>query len=157
MPVLPARRLLAVLALALAVALVASVPAAAQSAATKCTAVAQLRPGNEVPPVDSRTSGVAVVHINGTRLSFAVAIANPGRETIVAGHIHAGAAGVNGPIVVQLFSGSSDRRLSTQFDSIEIPAADASAICDNVAGHYVNYHTTEHPSGALRGQLFKVF
>jgi hypothetical protein len=27
------------------------------------------------------------------------------------------------------------------------------AICGNLAGHYVNYHTTQDPMGAVRGQL----
>ena len=116
-----------------------------------------LKPGNEVPPADSRTSGAAAVHINGTRLSFAVAIANPERESFFAGHIHIGAAGVNGMIRVGLFMGSSDRRLFTQFDSIEIADADARAICSDLAGHYVNYHTTKNPGGALRGQLVRLF
>ena len=151
------RRLLVVLALVVAVALVAAAPSQAQGATTKCAAVAVLKPGNEVPPTDSRTSGAAAVHINGTRLSFAVAIANPERETFFAGHIHIGAAGVNGDIRVGLFMGSSDRRLFTQFDSIEIAEADAKAICGDLAGHYVNYHTTTHRGGALRGQLVRLF
>jgi hypothetical protein len=155
--VLAIRRLLVVLALVVAVALVAAAPGQAQSATTKCAAVAVLKPGNEVPPADSRTSGAAAVHINGTRLSFAVAIANPERESFFAGHIHIGAAGVNGMIRVGLFMGSSDRRLFTQFDSIEIAEADARAICSDLAGHYVNYHTTKNPGGALRGQLVRLF
>jgi hypothetical protein len=43
--------------------------------------------------------------------------------------------------------GSNDRRLFTQFDSIEISEADAAAICGNLSGHYVNYHSDEHPGG----------
>jgi CHRD domain len=157
MSVLAVRRLLAVLGLVVAVALLAAIPGQAQSARTKCTAVAALKPGNEVPPADSETSGAAAVHINGTRLSFAVAIANPERERFFAGHIHIGAAGVNGPVRVLLFSGSNDRRLFTQFDSIQISATDAAAICGNLAGHYVNYHTDDFPGGALRGQLVRLF
>ena len=150
------RRLLTVLALGVVVAMLAAAPAAAQSS-TKCTAVAALKPGNEVPPVESRTSGAALVNINGTRLSFAVAIANPERRTFFAGHIHIGAAGVNGTIRVLLFEGSSDRRLFTQAASIQISAADAAAICGDLSGHYVNYHTTTNPGGELRGQLVKLF
>jgi hypothetical protein len=159
MPVLAVRRLLAVVALAVAVALVAVAPSAAQSAPspTKCTLYAELKPGNEVPPTASRTSGAALVHINGTRLSFAVAIANPDRETFIAGHIHVGEAGVNGPIRVGLFMGSSDRRLFTQFDSVLISLADAEAICGDPAGFYVNYHTETFRGGALRGQLVRLF
>jgi CHRD domain len=159
MPVIAVRRLLAVLALAVAVAVVAAAPGGAQqTTSTKCTAYAVLKPGNEVrdpgstdPTVESRATGAALVHIDGTRVTFTVAIANPARETFIAGHIHEGAAGVNGGIVVTLFGGSSDRRLFTQFDSIT--DEDAAGICGNLAGHYVNYHTTQDPQGAVRGQL----
>jgi hypothetical protein len=151
------RRLLAVLALAVAVAIVAAVPAGAQTTSTRCTAFAVLKPGNEVPPTNSRATGAALVHINGTRLTFTVAIGNPARETFILGHIHVGPAGVNGPIVVPLFNGSSNRRLFTQFDSIQISAENAAAICGNLPGYYVNYHTTDNPGGAIRGQLTRLF
>jgi CHRD domain len=151
------RRLIAVLfAVAVLAALAAATPAAAQGDATKCAAYAVLKPGNEVPPSASKTLGAAAIHINGTTLSFAVTIANPKRETFVAGHIHVGAAGVNGPVVVPLFSGSNDRRLFVQAARITIDAEDAAAICGNLAGHYVNYHTVDFPGGALRGQLIGI-
>jgi CHRD domain-containing protein len=152
------RRLIAVLALvAVLAALVVATPAAATGdTATKCAAYAVLKPGNEVPPTASKTLGAAAIHINGTTLSFAVTIANPQRETFIAGHIHVGAAGVNGPVRVPLFSGSNDRKLFFQAAQIQISAENATAICADLAGHYVNYHTTTFPGGALRGQLVGV-
>ena len=111
-----------------------------------------------MPPATSRTSGAALVHIDGETLRFAVVIANPERESFTAGHIHVGAAGVNGPIVVPLFSSPGDRRrLFTQFDSTEISPMLAGEICGNPAGYYVNYHTQRFPGGALRGQLVELF
>jgi CHRD domain len=158
MPVVAVRRLLALLAVAVAVAALSAAPTGAQtSAPAKCTAIAVLRAGNEVPPTTSQASGVALVHINGTRLRFTTVIANPARETFILGHIHRGVAGVNGPIVVPLFEGSSDSRLFTQFESRDIAAALAGEICGNTAGFYVNYHTTAFPGGAIRGQLTKLF
>ena len=148
------RRLVAVLlVLGALAALMVATPAAATGDATKCSAYAVLKPGNEVPPTTSKTLGAAAIHINGTTLSFAVTIANPLRETFLAGHIHVGAAGVNGPVVVPLFAGSNDRKLFVQAARIAIDAEDAKAICGDLAGHYVNYHTTQFPGGALRGQL----
>ncbi len=161
---MPVNRLRMV-ALALVVtlaALVGSAQAGASSELTKCTAFAVLKPGNEVrpegspDPVDSRALGAALVHIDGTTLSFSVAIANPARETFVAGHVHTGAAGVNGPVFVPLFSGSSDRRLFFQAARMEITAEAAATICGDPAGHYVNYHTTQDPQGAVRGQLTRI-
>jgi CHRD domain len=152
------RRLIAVLfAVAVLTALAAATPAAATGdSATKCAAYAVLKPGNEVPPTTSRTLGAAAIKINGTTLSFVVTISNPQRETFTAGHIHIGAAGVNGPVRVALFSGSNDRRFFFQAAQIQISAENAAAICGDLAGHYVNYHTTQFPGGALRGQLVEI-
>jgi hypothetical protein len=156
------RRLLVVLALVAALAaLVVSAPAGA-SELTSCTAYAVLKPGNEVrlpgssDPVESRALGAALVRVIGTTLSFSVAIANPAQETFVAGHVHPGVAGENGPVLVPLFSGSSARKLFLQAARLEITAEAAAAICGNPGGHYVNYHTTQDPEGAVRGQLIPV-
>jgi hypothetical protein len=141
-------------------ALVATSPATAQAQdAAKCAVYTVLKPGNEVrapdstDPVDSRAFGAALVVVNGTKLSFSVAIVNPARETFVAGHIHAGAAGTNGDVVVQLFSGSANPRLFLQVGRVDVDEDVAAAICGDPAQHYVNYHTTQDPEGAVRGQL----
>ena len=149
------RRLLAVLAfVAILGALVVSAPAgAAGEAVAKCTLATVLKADNEVPPSGSKAFGAAVVHINDSKLFFSVAIANPARESFFAGHIHVGAAGVNGPVQVTLFSGSTDRRLIVQAARLGIDPALAKAICADPAGYYVNYHTTDFPGGAVRGQL----
>ena len=151
------RRLLAVLALVAALAaLVVSTPAGATDEATKCTAFAVLKAENEVPPSGSKAIGAALVHVDGSKLAFSVAIANPARESFFAGHIHVGAAGVNGPVQVTLFSGSTDRRLILQAARLDIDAELAAKICADPAGYYVNYHTTDFPGGAIRGQLNEV-
>lgn len=151
------RRLLAVLAaIAAVVVLAVSAPAGAGGDdATRCTAYTVLKAGNEVPPSASRAVGAALVHVNGTRVSFIVTIVNPARETFTAGHIHVGAAGMNGGVVVPLFAGSTDRKLIFQADRLDITEELATQICGNVAGYYVNYHTTDFPGGAIRGQLIE--
>jgi hypothetical protein len=151
--------MLAVFALAVAVAILAALPAAAQTSSTRCTAFAALTPGSEVPPTTSRASGATLVRINGTSVSFATVISNPAREVFTRGHIHVGFAGVNGPIVVPLLEGAMNtRRLITQFDTVEdIDPELAAAICANPAAYYVNYHTSQFPGGAIRGQLTRLF
>jgi hypothetical protein len=160
MPVVAVRRLLAVLALAVVVAVVAAAPAGAQTAPTKCTLFAVLKPGNEVPPADSQASGATLVHIDGSTVRFATAIGNPAREVFTRGHIHQAPAGVNGGIVVTLFESTVgiNRRLITQFDTGTLATGfDPADICANPAGFYVNYHTTDFPGGAIRGQLTSLF
>ena len=157
------RRPLAVLALVVAVALLAAAPSAANGTSPRCTAFAVLTPENEVrppnttDPVESRARGFALVKIKGTKLKFTVVIFNPARETFIAGHIHVGEAGENGPVVVPLFQGSSNRRIFLQSDKLKIDRDIAAAICGNLGGYYVNYHTTQDPEGAVRGQLTGLF
>ena len=126
------RRLVAVLVfVAVLAALAVATPAAATGdTATKCAAYAVLKPGNEVPPTASKTLGAAAIHINGTTLSFAVTIANPQRETFIAGHIHVGAAGVNGAVrraallgLATTGSSSSRRRRSRSARRTRPPSA----------------------------------
>lgn len=141
------------------VAVVAAAPAGAQTASTKCTLFAVLKPGNEVPPSGSQATGATLVHIDGTRVSFTTVIGNPARETFILGHIHQEVAGLNGPIRVDLFDGpATNRRLFTQFDTgTPRGVFNPAEICANPAGFYVNYHTTVFPGGAVRGQLTSLF
>jgi CHRD domain len=153
------RRLIAVFSVGAALVALGTVPAGALTeTSVECKAATFLSPRNEVrttevDPVESHAFGFAAIHIESTTLKFAVAIVNPLRETFVAGHIHTGVAGVNGPVLVGLFAGSSGAKFFTQAASIQITAEQADAICGDLAGHYINYHTTQDPMGAVRGQL----
>jgi hypothetical protein len=68
----------------------------------------------------------------------------------VAAHIHKGAAGTNGPVVVPFDAPGADG------NSSGCATAAASIVSDILAdpsGYYVNVHTKEHPGGAIRAQL----
>jgi len=65
-------------------------------------------------------------------------------------HIHNGAAGVAGPIVVPLTPPGAGGASSDCVNTTRILVA---AILDSPAGYYANVHTTDFAAGAVRGQL----
>lgn len=108
----------------------------------------------EVPgPGDPDGSGVATITLNQGQgeICFSISVSNIALPAIGA-HIHVGAAGVAGPVVVPLASpdasGASSGCVSVDPDLIK-------AIRQNPENYYVNVHSTEHPAGAVRGQLSK--
>jgi hypothetical protein len=143
--------------------LLARASSEASGKGTRCVLNTQLSPENEVrtaanvndPTVESTASGHAQVKIrNDGTLEVKVFILNQDAETFTAGHIHAAPAGVNGPVIVPLFSGSSTDEQFVQHEEVAVPEGfDPAVICDDPAGFYVNYHTTQDPDGATRGQL----
>jgi len=75
--------------------------------------------------------------------------------TPVAAHIHAGAAGVNGPIVVPAPPAVSFPNLgpNTSSGCTDTIAANVEAIMAAPSNFYINVHTVAFPAGAIRGQL----
>lgn len=65
-------------------------------------------------------------------------------------HIHRGAAGVNGPVVIDLTAVADQGQTS---GSVHADPALVAEIAAHPADFYVNYHTISHPKGAVRGQL----
>jgi hypothetical protein len=75
-----------------------------------------------------------------------------GINPVTQSHIHVGAEGVSGDVVVPLdvdgFEGTSEGCIEPMED-----ASVLQAILDDPAGYYVNLHTDDFPAGAIRGQL----
>ncbi len=67
-----------------------------------------------------------------------------------AAHIHSGAAGVAGPVVVTLVTPDADGNVQ---GCVAVDRALVKQILMNPAGFYVNVHTSDFPAGAVRGQL----
>lgn len=150
------RRLIVILAVGLAAALPAAGISAPASSDSKvmCKLTAKLLASEEVPPTNSMASGITKLKIlqNGT-IKFATKIDNPGQETFNAGHIHQAPRGMNGPIVQPIFVGGPTNAMKIkQKGSVSNPGL-AQMLCSNPSGFYVNYHSVEHSSGAIRGQL----
>jgi hypothetical protein len=129
---------------------------------TKLTA--KLTGRQEVPQADPDGEGKAKVKIDvaAGRACFELRFDDTGTPS--RGHIHQGARGVNGPIVVAFFELRSTDAPATdaRHDALEEGAlkdcvsADAAVLQDiaaNPDGYYVNLHNARFPGGAIRGQL----
>ncbi len=142
------------LGLALTLALVGSVRSgmAAPSFATMELS-ANLRGGaEEVPnPGDPDGMGTATVTLDtgSGQASFTIDVSNITLPAAAA-HIHEGARGVAGDVVVPLTAPDAN---GTANGSAAVDAALMQRMMDNPAGFYVNVHTTDFPGGAVRGQL----
>ena len=95
------RRSTAVLALFLGVGLTASSCGKGSDGLTIWQA--DLSPANEVPARPIPASGTAGFSFDGTTLTYSVELHNI--DSVLFGHIHSGAAGVNGPVRIFLFPG----------------------------------------------------
>ena len=109
---------------------------------------ANLSSANEVGGGGASLTGSATVTVD-TGSGQVCAKVTSDVSGAVAMHIHKGASGANGPVVVPLdvkaINGASICATAT--------SAVASAIAADPAGYYVNIHTPASPGGALRGQL----
>lgn len=71
-----------------------------------------------------------------------------------AAHIHQGAPGVAGPIVVTL---SPPSAAGSSSGCVSVVRSLVRAIKEHPGDYYVNVHTTDFPDGAVRGQLVRGF
>lgn len=105
---------------------------------------ATLNGAQEVPAVSTSGTGTAAITITGSTISYTLA-ANNLSSAIVAAHIHAGAPGVAGDVIV----GLNAQTLAGTVENVS-----AAAIATILSGDsYVNIHTADNPGGEIRGQL----
>ncbi len=98
--------------------------------------------------------GHAVVTLDGGTAYVFVWVKNIAAPT--AAHIHAGRAGANGPVVVEVPASSfSDvgGGVVRAMTSVAVNASVATAIAADPTAYYLNVHNAEFPGGAVRGQL----
>ncbi|MGH8851300.1 MAG: CHRD domain-containing protein [Casimicrobiaceae bacterium] len=102
---------------------------------------------SEVPPVSTSASGGGTVTINADR-SVSASITATGM-TATASHIHEGAAGTNGPVIVP-FTKTGDNTFAAPAGAKLTESQYAAYKAGNL---YVNVHSAAHPGGEIRAQL----
>lgn len=69
-------------------------------------------------------------------------------------HIHAGARGTDGPIVVTLATGADlDEGDGFYWAEVDAGSFDVGLLLTSPEAYYLNLHSNDHPDGAIRGQL----
>lgn len=131
-------------------ALLATVAVAQSRAGGERTYTTTLSGAAEVPgPGDTDGTGTFTVTVSVPQKEVCYELDVSGIDTPTAAHIHRGAVGVAGPVVVTL----------------DTPVSGSSEACEDVTGRvagqllarpqqfYVNVHNAPFPAGAIRGQL----
>jgi hypothetical protein len=153
------RRLILCLVVACAVGVpTGSVASAKSDLGVMCVLHAKLAAKNETPPTTSVAKGHTLIKVqNDGTIGFKTHINNKNHETFTAGHIHLGAVGVAGGVVVPLFVAPTPPTNARHIKQSGVATPNAgttgTALCQNPSLYYVNYHTTAFPGGAIRGQL----
>lgn len=138
------------------------------------TLTAALSPANEVPAVtnaDASGSGVVTIVLHLTRdtsgtitaatADFQVSLTGfPPLTTLTTAGVHSGAAGSNGPLIVDTGLGAGEVVLASgsggfSKTGISVLAAAAQNLLANPTGFYFNVHTVLNGNGAARGQLVR--
>jgi hypothetical protein len=131
------------------------VPAYAQTTPGSCQLRASMDGAQEAPqPTPSPGTGTAVfTRTAPNQLSYTYDYQNLlGPGGVTAAHIHRGAPGVAGPIVIGLTvqAGTTSGSVS---DTATADPGLLDEICANPGAFYINVHTQEFPGGEIRGQL----
>ena len=106
----------------------------------------KLSGANEVPPVNAGGSGEGTIRVNSDG-TVSGSVNTTGVQGTMA-HIHQGAKGANGPVIIPLTKSG---------DTYAVPAGaklnDAQMKAFKDGGLYVNVHTAANKGGEVRGQL----
>jgi hypothetical protein len=122
-------------------------PAAGESTSIGFSAI--INAANEVPTNPSKATGVGIATFDKISKNLSLSVIYSG---IVprAMHIHKAAAGVNGPVIVDL--GSTPFPAQVQLDR-KLTVGQEDSLMRNLL--YINIHSVAYPGGEIRGQLTK--
>ncbi|MEP7258958.1 MAG: CHRD domain-containing protein [Flavitalea sp.] len=104
----------------------------------------------EKDPVTTTATGTALIRMTSDKTLYSkLSVANlESDDALTAGHIHTGATGVNGPVLIGLAGSVTDfgiGRTATLTDEQYLTIKNDAV--------YVNAHSVNHPGGIIRGQI----
>jgi hypothetical protein len=150
-------------------ALVATLLGSSAAGAAEQVYTAKLEGASEVPKVESKAAAEATFTVSPDSQKIEYTLMVRDVNDITMAHIHLGAAGKNGPVVVRLYPASGTSKLIKGQDNGELAKGEITAaslqgpekgkplsvlikaIQDGDA--YVNIHTAEHKAGEIRGEI----
>lgn len=106
----------------------------------------------EVPAVITTAVGITTITINSTRDTICLNATVTGLSGPISGiHIHEGAPGENGSVLIDLTPYVSGNRLAASLSGADLPTG---FIAKLLSGElYINAHTASNPNGEIRAQL----
>jgi CHRD domain len=107
----------------------------------------------EIPTGDPNANGTASIKTRGSEVCYDLRWS--GVEA-TASHIHRGAAGKTGDIVVNFFAEDSALAATKKSGCVQADAEVVAAIASKPSNYYVNVHSADFPKGEIRGQLAKL-
>jgi hypothetical protein len=120
----------------------------------------------EVPPVNTNSTGIALFELVKNNINFKVNVTN--LDNINAAHIHLGEFGQNGDVIFTLFKPATPidvlngTLVEGKVTSVDLEGPlQGKTINDlvqliNNTKTYVNIHTEQYPNGEIRGQITTV-
>jgi hypothetical protein len=116
---------------------------------------AQLTGAQEIPPVTTNAKGIAGVRISSTLDSIEVLAQMSGLSgAITAAHFHSGAAGISGPVVINLTPLINGNSIVGKLSLSGVPAGTLNMFLRGEM--YLNVHTAANPNGEIRGQVYRL-
>lgn len=105
----------------------------------------------EVPAVDTDATGVAILRMTADKKLYSTLSVTglEAADALTMSHIHTGAAGATGDVLVPLATALADFGI-TKITTLEDAVYNVMKSTDPL---YVNVHSTIHPTGVIRGQI----
>ncbi|MBU2018163.1 MAG: CHRD domain-containing protein [Bacteroidetes bacterium] len=113
---------------------------------------ARMNGAQEVPAVTTQAAGVASFVLNGERDSLCISVYMGGFGSNLGGvHLHEGAAGSNGPVLIDLTSHIINGNIQFVLTGADLTPSLIQKMIEGTI--YINAHTANNMNGEIRGQV----